>query len=154
MFEFRDIVEEDSKMLDNYVVVEKEKVLPRKDFEEDVKTIKLNEIVENTIDVNNEFHKHGEECFETCFHTQIHSISEFVRSFFDSDDTNKIRNYNPHKYDLIKKLMNPYIKSVEKIGDSEISIHEKRKTLQKTQVGETVINLITEVILPYLNELK
>ena len=72
----------------------------------------------------------------------------------DSDDTNKIRNYNPHKYDLIRKLMNPYIKSVEKIGDSEISIHEKRKTLQKTQVGETVINLITEVILPYLNELK
>ena len=50
--------------------------------------------------------------------------------------------------------MNPYIKSEEKIGDSEISIHEKRKTLQKTQVGETVINLITEVILPYLNELK
>ena len=72
----------------------------------------------------------------------------------DSDDTNKIRNYNPHKYDLIRKLMNPYIKSVGKIGDSEISIHEKRKTLQKTQVGETVINLITEVILPYLNELK
>merc|ERR1712030_129979 len=71
----------------------------------------------------------------------------------DSDGTNKIRNYNPHKYDLIRKLMNPYIKLVEKIGDSEISIHEKRKTLQKTQVGETVINLITEVILPYVNEL-
>ena len=31
---------------------------------------------------------------------------------------------------------------------------EKRKTLQKIKVGETVINLITEVILPYLNELK
>ena len=50
--------------------------------------------------------------------------------------------------------MNPYIKSVEKIGDSEITIHEKRKTLQKTQVGETVLNLITDVILPYLKELK
>ena len=31
---------------------------------------------------------------------------------------------------------------------------DKRKTLQKIKVGETVINLITEVILPYLNELK
>ena len=72
----------------------------------------------------------------------------------DSDDTNEIRNYNPHKYDLIRKLINPYIKSVEKIGDSEITIHEKRKTLQKTQVGETVLNLITDVILPYLKELK
>ena len=31
---------------------------------------------------------------------------------------------------------------------------DKRKKLQKIKVGETVINLITEVILPYLNELK
>ena len=114
VFEFRDIVEEDSKMLENYVVVEKEKVLARKDIEEDVKTIELNEIVENTIDVNNEFHKHGEECFETCSHAQIHSISEFVRSFLDSDDANKIRNYNPHKYDFIRKLTEPYNKIIGK----------------------------------------
>ena len=151
MFEFRDVFEDDVKLLDNYVAVEQEKVLARKDIEEDVKTI---EIVENAVYVNNEFHKHGEECFETCSHAQIHSISEFVRSFLDSDDTNKIRNYNPHKYDLIRKLMNPYIKSVEKIGDSEITIHEKRKTLQETQVVETVLNLITDIILPYLKELK
>ena len=43
--------------------------------------------------------------------------------------------------------MNPYIKSVEKIGDSEITIHEKRKILQKTQAGETVLNLIFVSIL-------
>ena len=41
-----------------------------------VKTIEFNEIVENTIDVKNEFHKHGEDCFERCSHTQIHSISD------------------------------------------------------------------------------
>ena len=72
----------------------------------------------------------------------------------DSDTRNKIRNFNPHKYDLIRDLMEPYIKSVEKIGNSDITIHEKRKTLQKTHVGETVINLITNVILPYLKQLK
>ena len=72
----------------------------------------------------------------------------------DPETAVKIRNYNPDKYDLIRDLMEPYIKSVEKIGDPEVTVHEKRKTLQKTHVGETVINLITNVILPYLKQLK
>ena len=114
----------------------------------------MNDIVENVINVKKNLYEHGEEYFETCSHAQIHSISEFVKSFLDSDARNKIRNFNPHKYDLIRDLMDPYIKSVEKIGNSDISIHEKRKTLQKTHVGETVINLITNVILPYLKQLK
>ena len=154
VFEFRDKVEEDSKMLNNYVEVEKEIILSKKDIEEDVPPAELNDIVENVLNVKNGFHKHGEDCFETCSHAQIHSISEFVKSFLDSDARNKIRNFNPHKYDLIRDLMEPYIKSVEKIGNSDITIHEKRKTLQKTHVGETVINLITNVILPYLKQLK
>merc|ERR1712215_184387 len=150
VFEFRDKVEEESKMLNNYVEVEKEKILSKKDIEED-ESKELNDIVENVIDVKKNLHEHGEECFETCSHAQIRSISEFVKSFLDSDARNKIRNFNPDKYDLIRDLMNPYIKSVEKIGNSDISIHEKIKTLQKTHVGETVINLITNVILPYFS---
>ena len=154
VYELRDKVEEDSKMLNNYVEVEKEIILSKKDIEEDVPPTELNDIVENVLNVKNGFHKHGEDCFETCSHAQIHSISEFVKSFLDSDARNKIRNFNPNKYDLIRDLMEPYIKSVEKIGNSDITIHEKRKTLQKTHVGETVINLITNVILPYLKQLK
>merc|ERR1712055_77348 len=154
VYEFRDKVEEDSKMLNNYVEVEKEIILSKKDIEEDVPPAELNDIVENVINVKKNLYEHGEECFETCSHAQIHSISEFVNSFLDSDARNKIRNFNPNKYDVIRDLMNPYIKSVEKIGNSDISIYEKGKTLQKTHVGETVINLITNVILPYLKQLK
>ena len=117
-------------------------VLPSLDLLSKIKTLKKN------------LYEHGEECFETCSHTQIHSISECVKSFLDSDARNKIRNFNPDKYDLIRQLMDPYIKSVKKIGNSDITIHEKRKTLQKTNVGETVIHLITNVILPYLKQLK
>ena len=47
-----------------------------------------------------------------------------------------------------------YCDLLEKIANSNISIHEKKKTLQKTHVGETMINLITNVILPYLKQLK
>ena len=107
VYELRDKVEEDSKMLNNYVEVEKEIILSKKDIEEDVPPTELNDIVENVINIKNGFHKHGEDCFETCSHAQIHSISEFVKSFLDSDARNKIRNFNPNKYDLIRDLMDP-----------------------------------------------
>ena len=154
VYELRDKVEEDSKMLNNYVEVEKEIILSKKDIEEDVPREELNDIVENVINIKNGFHKHGEDCFETCSNAQIHSVVGMIESFNDPETTVKIRNFNPHKYDLIRDLMEPYIKSVEKIANSNISIHEKKKTLQKTHVGETMINLITNVILPYLKQLK
>ena len=110
MFEFRDILEEDSKMLENYVVVEKEKVLARKHTEEDVQTIELNEIVENTIDVDNEFHKHVEEYFKTFTNAQIHSVGGLIGYFNEPETLVKIRKYNPHKYDLIRELTGALVK--------------------------------------------
>ena len=154
VFEFRDILEEDSQLLDNYVAVEKEIILSKKDIDKDVPMMGLKEIINNGINLMTDYQKHGDECFETCSNAQIHSVGGMIESFNDPETTVKIRNFNPHKYDLIRDLMEPYIKSVEKIGNSDISIHEKRKTLQKTHVGETVINLITNVILPYLKQLK
>ena len=154
VFEFRDILEEDTKLLENYVAVEKEIILSKKDIDKDVPMMGLKEIINNGINLMTDYQKHGEECFETCSNAQIHSVGGMIESFNDPETTVKIRNFNPYKYDLIRDLMEPYIKSVEKIGNSDISIHEKRKTLQKTHVGETVINLITNVILPYLKQLK
>ena len=40
----------------------------------------------------------------------------------DSDARNKIRNFNPYKYDLIRDLMDPYIKSVENIDTTAMNI--------------------------------
>merc|ERR1712208_89605 len=154
VFEFRDKLEEDLKLLNNYVAVEKEIILSKKDIDVEELMMGLKEIVNNGINLMTDYQKHGEECFETCSNAQIHSVGGMIESFNDPETTVKIRNFNPHKYDLIRDLIEPYIKSVEKISNSDISIHEKRKTLQKTHVGETVINLITNVILPYLKQLK
>merc|ERR1712082_313822 len=68
VYELRDKVEDESKMLNNYVEVEKEIILSKKDIEEDVQPTELNDIVENVLIVKNGFHKHGEDCFETCSH--------------------------------------------------------------------------------------
>ena len=74
--------------------------------------------------------------------------------FNDPETIVKIRNYNPHKYDLIRKLTERYNKSIRKIGNPDITLHEKRKTLQKSNVGESVFKIIHELILPYMSNSK
>merc|ERR1712082_394982 len=49
VYELRDKVEDESKMLNNYVEVEKEIILSKKDIEEDVLREELNDIVENVL---------------------------------------------------------------------------------------------------------
>ena len=74
VLEFRDMPEEYSKLLDNYVVVEKEKVLAKKDIYEDG-PIDLNEIIMCALNLKKDLHNHGEECFESCSDAQIHSVA-------------------------------------------------------------------------------
>merc|ERR1712055_494267 len=66
VFEFRDILEEDTKLLENYVAVEKEIILSKKDIDKDVPMMGLKEIINNGINLMTDYQKPGEECFETC----------------------------------------------------------------------------------------
>ena len=132
VLEFRDMPEEYSKLLDNYVVVEKEKVLAKKDIYEDG-PIDLNEIIMCALNLKKDLHNHGEECFESCSDAQIHSVADLLK-YGDEEQVN-IRNYNPTKYDLMLKLLDPYTKSVRKMADSNVTLHEKRKTMQKNICG-------------------
>ena len=143
VFEIRDKFEEDFKMLEKYAEQEKEKLLAKMDNDEDG-PLDIKEVIGNTLNLKTDFHNHREECFETCSDAQIHSVCDLLK--YSEEESVKIRNYNPAKYDLMQKLLDPYNKSLGKIADSDVSIHEKRKTLQKTRVGESVINIITEVI--------
>ena len=74
--------------------------------------------------------------------------------FNDPDIAGKIRNFNPDKYDLVKKITEPYTKSLRKIGDTDVSLHEKRKLMQKTHVAKAVFKIIDDLILPYITNSK
>ena len=63
-----------------------------------------------------------------------------------------LKRRNPRKLELVKKLLLPYHESIKKIGDPRVSIHEKRKTLQKAQVGAGVIKSIKKLVLPLLKK--
>ena len=152
VFEFRDMLEENTKLLNNYVAVEKTKLLFEKKGDEDI-PMDINEIIKNALDLKKDCNKHGEECFETCSNAQIHSVGGLIECFNDPETLDKIRKYNPDKYDLIRKLTEPSNKSLGKIGDPEVTEHEKRKTLQKTNVAESVFKIIIDLILPYMKRI-
>ena len=154
VFEFRDKLEEDMKLLNNYVAVEKTKLILSKNIDEEEPMMDLKEIINNGINLMTDYHKHGEECFENCSNAQIHSVGGLIGYSNDPETLVKIRNYNPHKYDLIRKLTESNNKSLRKIGDPEVTVHEKRKTLQKTNVGESVFKIIKDLILPYMANMK
>ena len=149
VFEFRDMLDEDMKLLENYVAVEKEKVLAEKIPDEEV-SIDLIEIIKNAMNLKKDFHKHGEECFESCSNNHIHSVAGLTGYFNDPDIAGKIMNFNPDRFDDVRKLTEPYIKSMGKISNPDVSLHEKRKLMQKTYVAKSVFTIIDELILSYI----
>ena len=100
------------------------------DDDEDI-PMDINEIIKNALDLMKDFDKYGEECFKTCSNAQIHSVGGLIGYSNDPETIDKIRNYNSYKYDSIRKLTEPYNKSLRKIGNPDVTLHEKRKTLQK-----------------------
>ena len=54
----------------------------------------------------------------------------------------------------MRKLTERYNKSLRKIGNPDVTLHEKRKTLQKSNVGESVFKIIKDIILPYEADMK
>ena len=117
MFEFWDKLEEDSKLLNNYVAVEKTKLIFKKNIDDEEPMMDLKEIINNGINLMKDYHKHGEECFETCSNAQIHSVGGLIGYSNDPETLVKIRNYNPHKYDLIIKMTESNNKLLGKISE-------------------------------------
>jgi hypothetical protein len=50
-------------------------------------------------------------------------------------------------------MLKPHKNSLEKLVNPKVSIHEKRKTLQKPQVGEGILHTAANLMLPLLNQI-
>ena len=70
----------------------------------------------------------------------------------DATSLNKMKKINPSKYRFLKKMLSPHKNSLEKLVDANVSIHEKRKTLQKSQVGDGILQLASHLMIPLLTQ--
>ena len=136
--EFKHVLnEKDLKMVEKYFDKEAEKKMDSKNVEEDEG---IEDVKEKVDELKDDFHEHGSDCFKHCSDEKIHCVAAAVNSLLRLGSSVM----NPQKAKFLRELMLPYHETVRKIGNPKVSTHEKRKLLQKAQVGEGVLNSVTD----------
>ena len=77
------------------------------------------------------WNKKEEECFR-CSKKNILSVCNVAQSWMDATSLQKMKNINPSKYRFLKNMLKPHEKSLEKLANSKVSIHEKKENITKT----------------------
>ena len=61
-----------------------------------------------------------------------------------------LKQFNAREYRSSQKKLGHHSKYISKLANPKVTIHEKRKTLQKAQVGEGLLNMAETLIIPVL----
>ena len=141
--EFRHALnEKDLKMIEKYFDKEAEKKMDSKIVEEDEGIEDVKMVTEKVDELKDDFHEHGSDCFKHCSEEKIECVASAVNSLLRLGSTVM----NPQKAKFLRELMLPYHETVRKIGNPKVSTHEKRKLLQKAQVGEGVLESVSKYL--------
>ena len=146
--EFKQVFnEKDLKMVKKYFDKEAEKKMDSKNVEEDegiedVKMVTEKVVREKVDELKDDFHEHGSDCFKQCSDEKIHCVAAAVNSLLRVGSTVMSK----QKAKFLRELMLPYHQTVRKIGNPKVSTHEKRKLLQKAQVGEGVLESVSKYL--------
>ena len=141
--EFKHVLNgKDLKMVEKYFDKEAEKTEESKNVEDDEGIEDGKMVIEKVDELKDDFDKHGSDCFKHCSKEKIHCLATAVNSLLRSGSTVM----NRQKAKFIRELMMPYHETVRKIANPKVSTHEKRKLLQKAQVGEGVLNSVTKYL--------
>jgi len=146
--EFKHVLnEKDLKMVEKYFDKEAEKKMDSKNVEEDegiedVKMVTEKVVREKVDELKDDFHEHGSDCFKQCSDEKIHCVAAAVNSLLRVGSTVMSK----QKAKFLRELMLPYHQTVRKIGNPKVSTHEKRKLLQKAQVGEGVLESVSKYL--------
>ena len=165
VFELRDVIEDDEKeTLENIIGKKKKEFLESKENENDdsddeevelnTKSDIIQKEVRNVEEVCNNFKEKGSEYFKDCSKSKLQSVCEMSEAMDDKVVRNSLKRKYPNKYAHLNKTIRKLSKdSVRKLTDSQVTIHNKRKTLQKSQVGEGVLTILKNLVVPELKAL-
>merc|ERR1711949_144981 len=134
--------DDDLKMVEKYFDKEAEKKMDSKNVEEDEGVEDVKMVTEKVDELKDDFHEHGSDCFKNCSDEKMHCVAAAVNSLLRVGST--VMSKQKAKY--LRELMLPYHETVRKIGNPKVSTHEKRKLLQKAQVGEGVLESVSKYL--------
>ena len=112
----------------------------------------VDEMIDDVEHLRNKFDEDGNICFKYCSKRKINSISDMVDYLLDTEFGDELKKSDRRKFKYIKELLKPYRKSIRKLRDPIIDIHEKRKVLQKPDVGEGLLESVESVVTPLLKK--
>ena len=156
VFEAENFMDVKSKeTLENYLARDKKNLKLEDGCDQDETDNPKNgkEVVEDIEDVFNMWNEKEEECFKQCSKRKVHSVCNVAHMLMDGTSLQKMKKINPSKYRFIKHMLKPHKKSFEKLVNPKVSIHEKRKILQKPQVGEGILHTAANLMIPLLNQI-
>ena len=81
---------------------------------------------------------------------KISSITNMANALMDPKYMQILKQFNARKYRSSQKKLRPHGKLISKLANPKVRYHEKRKTLQKAQVGEGLMNLAKTLIIPLM----
>ena len=90
------------------------------------------------------FEEEGSNYFECCSKEKIHTISSWCNQILNTMDLDS----KQQKY--IRKKLHPVRLEVRALADPKTSLHEKRKILQKFQVGDGVMSVLSTILVPMI----
>ena len=72
------------------------------------------------------------------------------------ENNNALKQKYPNGYENLKKkgyFCESNKDSIRKLADPKVTIHESRKTLQKTQVGEGILTPLRKLVIPFIKSM-
>ena len=156
VFEAENFMDVKSKeTLENYLARDKKNLKLADGCDQDETDLPQNvsEVIEDIEHVFTMWNEKEEECFKQCSKRKVHSVCNVAHMLMDGKSLQKMKKINPSKYRFIKHMLKPHKKSFEKLVNPKVSIHEKRKILQKPQVGEGILHTAANLMIPLLNQI-
>ena len=150
IFEARQFVAKKG-LLEKYVRKAKRVMKLFNDFEKD-KCDKPKNLVEVFKDVGHIIDGWKEDdvgCFGTCSKRKIHSMCNIVQIL--QENKSEMEKVNPSKYKNILRILGPHL---NKLTGPNMSTHEKRKAMQKAQVGPKIFDAVVNLMIPALKRGK
>ena len=144
------------KIIEKYVTREKRDTVLADGREQDETDMPedVDDVIEDIEHVINLWNEREERCFNKCSKRKIMSVSNIANALTDAKSLHIIKKINPSKFNLIQNMIRPHKKSFEKLINSKVSVHEKRKVLQKSQVGGDILDAALNLVIPALKASK
>ena len=155
IFEAEEFMTPDShKKRQHYEKIFRDDITEAIEKDESNKPEDVDEMIEDVEHLRNKFDKDGNICFKYCSKRKINSISDMADVLLDNEFGDDLKKSNPRKFNYIKELLKPYRKSIRKLRDPSVDIHEKRKVLENPDLGEGLLESVESVVTPLLKKKK